>query len=82
MVATPPASSEEAAPPTTVSPMTSYSLAMNETGPSIPFFEAQQLHSSAEVVSSEIILSDRDFTVWQLPQSPFPGTTGVQMTPP
>ena len=79
---TPPTSPKEASPTVLVSPLTSYSIPMDEYGPAIPFFEAQQAFVEAERVPDEIILSEHDFTIWQLPPTPVNGSIGLQITPP
>lgn len=67
---------------TTVSSMTSYSISITDSGPSITFFEAQQLFDSQEESVDKIVLSERDFTVWQAPSTDIDILDGLRITPP
>ena len=67
---------------TTISSMTSYSVSVTESGPTMPFFEAQLLHDSQESSIDKIDLSNRDFTVWQTPIPTVEILDGLRVTPP
>ena len=67
---------------TTVSSMTTYSISMTDSTPSLPFFEVHQLASTAEEPVDKIILSDRDFTIWQPAETPVSILDGLQVTLP
>ena len=67
---------------TTVSSMTTYSVSFTDSTPSLPFFEIYQLASTAEEPVDKIILSDRDFTIWQPAETSITVLEGLQVTIP
>ena len=67
---------------TTVSSMTTYSISMTNSTPSVPIFEVQQLADSVEDPVDKIILSERDFTIWQPAGPTINILDGLQVTPP
>ena len=67
---------------TTVSSMTTYSISMTNSTPSVPIFEVQQLADTVEDPVDKIILSERDFTIWQSAGSTINVLEGLQVTPP
>lgn len=67
---------------TTVSSMTTYSVSMTDSQPSVPFFEVQQIAGTAEDSVDKITLQGQDFTIWQ-PSSPTVDVLdGIRVTPP
>ena len=67
---------------TTVSSMTTYSISMTDSTPSVPIFEVQQLADAVEEPVDKVILSARDFTIWQ-PAGPTVNILeGLRVTPP
>ena len=67
---------------TTVSSMTTYSISFTDSTPSLPFFEVHQLAKSVEEPIDKIILSERDFTIWQPVGSAVTVLEGLQVTMP
>ena len=67
---------------TTVSSMTTYSVSFTESIPSLPFFEIHQLASVVEEPVDKIILSERDFTIWQPAEATVTVLEGLQVTVP
>ena len=65
-----------------VSPLTQYSINVDENSPVVPFFEAHIAAIAADVSSDEIILSEHDFTVWQVSNPPSETSQGLLLTPP
>ena len=67
---------------TLVPSLTQYSINLDENGPLVPFFEAHTLALASDGAESEILLSDRDFTIWQRPTTPQECSLGLLLTPP
>ena len=55
---------------------------MTNSTPSVPIFEVQQLADSVEDPVDKIILSERDFTIWQPAGPTINILDGLQVTPP
>lgn len=64
-----------------VSPLTQYTIRMDDDVPSVPFFEAHAASIAAETTDNEIILHENDFTIWQ-PSNPPQEVLGLLLTPP
>ena len=67
---------------TMVSSMTTYSISLTDSTPSLPFFEVHQLACSVEEPVDKIILSEQDFTIWQPAEPPVNVLDGLQVTMP
>ena len=67
---------------TNVSPLTQYSINLDESEPTIPFFEAHTAAIAADAGDSEIILGEEDFTIWQTSNAPVETSQGLLLTPP
>ena len=67
---------------TTVSSMTTYSVSFTDSTPSLPFFEVYQLASVVEEPVDKVILSERDFTIWQPAEATVTVLEGLQVTIP
>ena len=67
---------------TTVSSMTTYSISLTDSTPSVPIFEIHQLADTVEEPVDKIILSERDFTIWQPAGPTTTVLEGLQVTPP
>ena len=67
--------------PTRVSPLTQYTINMDENGPIVPFFEAHAAAIASEAIDDEIILTENDFTIWQPSNAP-QEVAGLFLTPP
>ena len=65
-----------------VSPLTQYSINVDENLPTVPFFEAHIAAIAADSSSDEVILTERDFTVWQTSNPPSETSQGLLLTPP
>lgn len=65
-----------------VSPLTQYSINVDEHSPSVPFFEAHIAAIAANSSNDEVILSEQDFTVWQVSNPPSETSQGLLLTPP
>ena len=67
---------------TRVSPLTQYTINLNEDGPVVPFFEAHAAAMAAEFIDEdEVILAENDFTIWQPFNTPRE-VVGLSLTPP
>ena len=67
---------------TTVSSMTTYSISVTDSTPSLPFFEIHQLARSVEEPVDKIVLSEQDFTIWQPAETAITVLDGLQVTIP
>lgn len=64
-----------------VSPLTQYTIQVENGVPSVPFFEAHAAAIAADASDNEIILHENDFTIWQ-PSNPPQEVLGLHLTPP
>ena len=67
---------------THVSPLTQYSINIDGSTPTVPFFEAHTAAIAAEASSDEVILNEQDFTVWHVSNAPVESSQGLLLTPP